>query len=156
MRAAAQFVDPLGVALAVGTGLVIVLLQEGPVVAAACALSVIAVRVVAGILAVRRLRPSAFAAKALPGDWYTPLTPKEAAVALLVAEGLKDKEIAARLDRSDRTVETHVLNINTKLTKFTKMPFHNRSQIAVWMTEQRARAAAASAPDATARKPVPK
>ena len=141
MRTATGLLDPLGVALAIATGLAIVVLQEGPVIAVAAALSVLAVRMVAGVLAVRGLRPSDAAAKRLPGEWYAPLSAKEAEVALLVAEGLHDKEIAARLDRSERTVESHVLNINTKLTAYTKVPYRNRAQIAVWITAQRGRAA---------------
>lgn len=43
------------------------------------------------------------------------LTPKEAAVLKLVAEGYSNKEIAERLGTSVRTVETHRLHVRRKL-----------------------------------------
>jgi DNA-binding NarL/FixJ family response regulator len=46
----------------------------------------------------------------------------------LVAEGLSNKQIGARLFISDRTVATHVSNIMNKLG------LNSRAQIAVWMT----------------------
>jgi LuxR family transcriptional regulator, maltose regulon positive regulatory protein len=45
----------------------------------------------------------------------TPLTRRESEVLRLVAEGLSDKEIAARLVLSEHTVHRHVSNIRTKL-----------------------------------------
>jgi DNA-binding NarL/FixJ family response regulator len=156
MRAASGYVDPLGVVLAVATGLAIVALQDGVIVAAAAALSVLAVRVVAGILAVRRSRPSDPRTTLLPATWHEPLSPKEAEVALLVAEGLRDKEIAARLDRDVKTVQTHLSHCFDKLADGTGTPFHNRAQVAVWITERRARAAGQTPPEAPGRKSVPK
>ncbi len=61
------------------------------------------------------------------------LTPRERDVAALIAEGLSNQEIAARLVISARTAETHVQHIMGKLG------FTARTQIAAW-------AAAASAP----------
>jgi predicted ATPase/DNA-binding CsgD family transcriptional regulator len=56
-----------------------------------------------------------------------PLSKREAEVAKLIAEGLSNREIAARLFISDRTVTTHVGNILNKLG------FDSRVQIASWM-----------------------
>jgi predicted ATPase/DNA-binding CsgD family transcriptional regulator len=60
-----------------------------------------------------------------------PLTPRERQVATLIAEGLSNKEIAARLVIAPRTVEGHVERVLVKLG-FTK-----RVQLAAWITEQR-------------------
>ncbi|MBA3287538.1 MAG: response regulator transcription factor [Acidimicrobiia bacterium] len=59
----------------------------------------------------------------------SPLTRREREVAGLVAEGLTNREIAARLFLSERTAENHVQHILTKLG------LGNRSQIAVWATK---------------------
>ncbi|MFI8912758.1 ATP-binding protein [Streptomyces sp. NPDC053513] len=61
----------------------------------------------------------------------TPLTPRETEVAALVAEGLSNKEIAARLVIATRTAETHVDHILTKLG------FGNRAQVAAWYTARK-------------------
>ncbi|ONI92041.1 LuxR family transcriptional regulator [Saccharothrix sp. ALI-22-I] len=66
-----------------------------------------------------------------PAGTTTTLTQREQQVADLVAEGLTNKGIAARLVISQRTAESHVKNIMTKLG-FTK-----RTQLATWVTEQR-------------------
>ncbi|WP_430332119.1 ATP-binding protein [Rhodococcus sp. ACT016] len=58
------------------------------------------------------------------------LTPRERQVADLVAEGLTDKAVAAKLVVSPRTVQGHVQHVLTKLG-FTK-----RTQIAAWVVEQ--------------------
>lgn len=60
----------------------------------------------------------------------TVLTPREREVAGLVAQGLTNREIAARLYLSERTAENHVQHILTKLG----LP--NRSQIAMWVSTQ--------------------
>jgi DNA-binding NarL/FixJ family response regulator len=59
-------------------------------------------------------------APVLPGsgrasDLVDPLTPREIAVLELVAEGLSNKAIAARLGISDQTVKFHVAAIAGKL-----------------------------------------
>lgn len=59
-----------------------------------------------------------------------PLTPREREVAQLVARGLTNREIAARLYLSERTAQNHVQHILTKLD------LSNRSQIAVWITNR--------------------
>ncbi|NBE92154.1 tetratricopeptide repeat protein [Nonomuraea sp. KC401] len=56
------------------------------------------------------------------------LTPREQEVAELVAQGLSNKEIAARLVIAQRTAEGHVEHIMTKLS------LSSRVQIATWFT----------------------
>ena len=56
---------------------------------------------------------------------------REEEVGLLIAQGLSNKEIAARLFLSVRTVETHVHNLLNKLG------VNSRTQIAVWFSAQR-------------------
>ena len=58
-----------------------------------------------------------------------PLGKREADVARLVADGLSNKQIGARLLISERTVETHVRSILNKLG------LNSRAQVAVWVTE---------------------
>ncbi|GAA1040089.1 LuxR family transcriptional regulator [Virgisporangium ochraceum] len=57
-----------------------------------------------------------------------PLTQREKDVAWLVAGGVSNKDIGARLFISERTVESHVRNILTKLG------FRTRTQIASWVS----------------------
>lgn len=57
-----------------------------------------------------------------------PLTLREGRIAELVAQGLTNKEIAARLVISPRTAEAHVQHILTKLG------FTSRAQVAAWHT----------------------
>jgi predicted ATPase/DNA-binding CsgD family transcriptional regulator len=59
------------------------------------------------------------------------LTPREREVAELVAEGLSNREIAARLVVAQRTAEGHVENILSKLG------FTSRAQVAGWLASQR-------------------
>src|SRR5205823_3331300 len=54
------------------------------------------------------------AAPAAPAE-TSPLTPRERQVARLVAEGMSNRQIAARLVISQRTAESHVENILSKL-----------------------------------------
>ena len=61
----------------------------------------------------------------------SPLTRRELEVADLVADGLSNPEIAARLVISVRTAQGHVENILRKLG------FNSRSLIAAWVTERR-------------------
>ncbi len=60
----------------------------------------------------------------------SPLTRREAEIATMVARGMTNREIAAELVLSERTVETHVQHVLTKLG------FGNRSQIAVWVASR--------------------
>ncbi|MFF0271052.1 ATP-binding protein [Kribbella sp. NPDC004536] len=57
------------------------------------------------------------------------LTPREHEVAVLIGDGLSNREIAARLTVSRRTAETHVEHILGKLG------FSSRSQIARWVAD---------------------
>jgi predicted ATPase/DNA-binding CsgD family transcriptional regulator len=80
---------------------------------------------VALALGEKQPKPSAGAERA------SVLTPREQEISGLVAEGLSNKEIAARLFISQRTAEAHVEHILTKLG------FNSRSQIATWVAEHR-------------------
>ena len=57
------------------------------------------------------------------------LTRREREIAILVAEGLTNRQIADRLFIGERTAEGHVEQIRNKLG------FHSRSQIAAWAVE---------------------
>jgi len=61
------------------------------------------------------------------------LAKREADVARLIADGLSNKQIGARLFISERTVDSHVRSI------FNKLGFSSRAQIARWIAtaEQR-------------------
>jgi predicted ATPase/DNA-binding CsgD family transcriptional regulator len=71
--------------------------------------------------------PAAAAAAAADHDGAGILGQRETEVARLVAEGLSNKEIGARLFISERTVDSHVRNILNKLG------FGSRAQIAGWV-----------------------
>jgi predicted ATPase/DNA-binding NarL/FixJ family response regulator len=60
---------------------------------------------------------------------WTPLTRRERQVADLIAQGLSNKDIATRLVISQRTAESHVEHILTKLG------FTSRAQVATWITD---------------------
>ncbi|MBV9856687.1 MAG: hypothetical protein JOY82_19575 [Streptosporangiaceae bacterium] len=76
-------------------------------------------------LALREAAPPAVAASAHGSAGV--LRQRETDVARLVADGLSNKEIGARLFISERTVESHVRSIMNKLG------FNSRTQIAGWM-----------------------
>lgn len=61
------------------------------------------------------------------------LTVREREVAALIAEGRTNREIAAQLVLSERTVEKHVENVMQKLA------FSSRAQVAVWAASQNLR-----------------
>ena len=65
--------------------------------------------------------------RALPAAGAGLLGKREADVARLVADGLTNKQIGARLFISERTVDSHVRSILNKLG------FNSRAQIAAWM-----------------------
>lgn len=58
------------------------------------------------------------------------LTAREREVAALIAQGLTNRQIAAKLVVTERTAETHVQNILNKLG------FTSRAQVAAWAAEQ--------------------
>lgn len=59
------------------------------------------------------------------------LSRRETEIAILIAGGLSNRQIAEELSISPATVERHVANI------FNKLGFHSRTQIAAWAVEQR-------------------
>jgi DNA-binding NarL/FixJ family response regulator len=81
-----------------------------------------------------RLMGLAFPVDALPEDRRPKesdqLTKRQREIALLVADGMTNREIAERMSLSVRTAESHVEQIRTKLG------FHTRAQIAAWVTER--------------------
>jgi DNA-binding NarL/FixJ family response regulator len=158
MRTLAAIRDPIALLLALAAAATLLAFQEGPLVALLAALSVLVVRMAARPLFDRwvaaRPAPAALAAaaamtsppsepshaRAQAHEWFSPLTPREAEVALCLSEGLSNKETAWRLHIKPDTVETHVFNIMNKLT------LHSRTQIGVWIVEQRARAGLSTKP----------
>jgi predicted ATPase/DNA-binding CsgD family transcriptional regulator len=64
------------------------------------------------------------------GNDGSPLTARETQVALLIADGRTNSEIAGRLKMADRTADAHVEHIRNKLG------LRTRSQIAVWAHER--------------------
>jgi DNA-binding NarL/FixJ family response regulator len=77
-----------------------------------------------------------------PGQpWYHPLTRRESEVALLVAEGLTNKQIGEQLHSertvdghlTERGVDAHVQNIMNKLN------VNRRAQVGAWVAERRPR-----------------
>ncbi len=68
--------------------------------------------------------------EAAPDGGAGPLAKREVEVAKLIAEGLSNKRIGARLFISEATVATHVRNIMNKLG------FNSRAQVAGWMASQ--------------------
>jgi DNA-binding NarL/FixJ family response regulator len=71
------------------------------------------------------------AADAEPGPLGAyPLTRKEVEVAILVAQGSTNKEIASRLFNSERTIDNHVQHIYNKLN------IDSRAELALWVQER--------------------
>jgi DNA-binding CsgD family transcriptional regulator/tetratricopeptide (TPR) repeat protein len=64
-------------------------------------------------------------------DEPSPLRPREAEVADLVADGLSNRQIAARLFLSEHTVDSHIRSIMTKLGAA------SRAQIAAWAVQHK-------------------
>ena len=78
---------------------------------------------------------AAVSAAASEGSGAGPLGKRESDVAGLVAEGLSNKQIGARLFISERTVDSHVRSILNKLG------FNSRAQIAAWMASSKTNSA---------------
>ncbi|WP_109529463.1 MULTISPECIES: helix-turn-helix transcriptional regulator [Nocardia] len=86
----------------------------------------------AGLLSMAPLRSHAEELAAeLRGDRPGGLTPREGEVAEHLARGLTNKQIAALMHISERTAESHVQHILTKLG------FTNRTQVAAWSADRR-------------------
>jgi predicted ATPase/DNA-binding CsgD family transcriptional regulator len=81
-------------------------------------------------LALEQQKPASPAPASGGGAVAAQLTRREREVAALIAEGLSNREIAARLVVAQRTAEGHVENILSKLG------FTSRAQVAAWMTAQ--------------------
>jgi predicted ATPase/DNA-binding CsgD family transcriptional regulator len=64
-----------------------------------------------------------------PADGSPGLTRREQSVAMLVAEGLTNREIAGRLRIAERTVESHLEHIRSKLD------LRSRAQVAGWAVQ---------------------
>jgi len=60
----------------------------------------------------------------------TRLSRRELEIAGLVSDGLSNREISSALGVAERTVETHVQNILTKLD------FHSRTEVAAWVVRE--------------------
>ena len=78
----------------------------------------------------RQARPGLTA----PGSTMNRLTAREREVAVLLARGLRNREIADALVIEERTAANHVEHILNKLG------FHSRAQVAAWAAEQQVRA----------------
>ena len=76
-------------------------------------------------------QPAQVAAATSDDGSVAPLGKREADVARLVADGLSNKQIGARLFISERTVDSHVRGILNKLG------FNSRAQIAGWMASSK-------------------
>jgi DNA-binding CsgD family transcriptional regulator len=59
------------------------------------------------------------------------ITPREAEILSLIAQGLGDKEIAGRLGISSRTVGTHLERL------FARLKVHSRAQALAWFYSYR-------------------
>jgi len=64
-----------------------------------------------------------------PDESATPITPREREIAILLAQGLSNREIGVRLAISERTARTHVSNLLRKLQ------LSSRTQVALWATK---------------------
>lgn len=71
-------------------------------------------------------RPAGPSGRAEPQPETTPLTTRQWEVALLIVDGMSNRDIAERLVISPRTAEAHIQNIMTKLG------FSSRTQIVGW------------------------
>ena len=131
MRALVELRDPVAVAFAAAAALAALWLGHDLIAITAAVFAVLVTRVGAGLALVRWMpasRPSR-EVTARPGQWFAPLSPREADVAVLIRDST-NKEIAERLVLSERTIDNHVQNIMNKLD------LHHRAQIASWVTER--------------------
>ena len=139
MRALIELRDPWAVAIAALAAIGAVALTAPWQVAVGAAIAVLIVRVAAGVLVAApapspTLPPPALPPPGRPDFGSGPggaLTRREAEVAELVSQGLRNREIAEKLFVEVDTVENHVQHILQKLD------FHSRAQIAAWQAERR-------------------
>jgi len=66
----------------------------------------------------------------VPRTGLRPLTPRQAQVARLVADGLTNKEIAKRIGRGVRGVDATIQHI------YTRLDIHNRAELTRWVLER--------------------
>ncbi|TMG62512.1 MAG: helix-turn-helix transcriptional regulator [Chloroflexi bacterium] len=136
MRPLVDLFDPWAMLIALLAGATAVALTAPWQVAAGTVLAVLCVRIAAGsLLATPIARPPASQLQLpAPAEFGSgpggAITRKEAEIAQLVYEGMRNREIAEKLVISERTVDNHVQHILTKLD------FHSRSQIAAWWAER--------------------
>lgn len=150
MPALTDLRDRYAVILAAVCAVALLVAQEGPLVALLAAASVLVFRAAAGV-AIERWRPARPEPPARPASsgqpWYHPLTHRESEVALLVAQGLTNKQIASALHSertvdghlTDRGVDSHVQHIMDKLSKELQIDVNRRAQVSAWVTERRPR-----------------
>jgi DNA-binding NarL/FixJ family response regulator len=74
--------------------------------------------------------PAFISPRRLEKEKFGGLTAREREVAALIAQGKSNREIAEALVVSERTVESHVTNILTKLD------FTSRARIAAWAVDK--------------------
>jgi non-specific serine/threonine protein kinase len=77
----------------------------------------------------------------------SPLTPRETEVAHLVARGMTNRQIADELVITERTAETHLERI------FTKLDLRSRAQLTRWIVEREASLGGATGADAPSPRP---
>ena len=137
MRAIEELRDPWALGVAAAAGVVAYAATVPWQYALVAALVVVAFRVGAGLLLTALAPRTAAPVPDIPlrpddrGPLFgETLTPREREIAALVYEGLRNKEIAARLVIDESTAKKHVEHIREKLG------FHTRAQIAKWWAEQ--------------------
>ena len=144
--------DPVAFALGLATGVAIFAFQEGPEWAVFGGLSVVGVAFATKYALDRWVRVGPTTPAPVPTTtdrpWYYPLTPRQSEVALLIAESLPSKEIAARLGIGERGVEATIQNIFNKLSDHEKRDFSHRTQIALWVRERQMAVAKPTTPPA--------
>ena len=75
-------------------------------------------------------RPKSVTANQAAKEAFGGLTAREREVAALIADGLSNRDIAERLVLGERTIETHVGNVLSKLG------FTSRAQVAAWAVQK--------------------
>jgi len=84
----------------------------------------------AAALAASPLEPDGEQGEKSASTRLAPLSRRESEVAMLVAEGLTSRQIAARLHLAERTVENHVQSALNKLN------LNSRAQLAAWIARR--------------------